>query len=62
MEYITASEVAKKWGISQRRVQVLCAQGRIDGIFKLGEFWAIPVDADKPVDARGKKGDRDSGK
>ncbi len=52
MEYITASQAAKKWGISQRRVQVLCAEGRISNVFKLGEAWAIPSDAPKPCDTR----------
>jgi len=52
MEYITASQAALKWGISQRRVQVLCADGRINGVFKLGEAWAIPADATKPCDSR----------
>ena len=50
--YITASEVAERWKISQRRVQVLCAEGRIPGVFKLGESWAIPSDAEKPKDTR----------
>ena len=52
MGYLTASQVAQKWGISQRRVQILCANGRIDGVFKLGEAWAIPDDASKPDDSR----------
>ena len=55
MEYITASEVAKKWGVTQRRVQILCSQKRIQGIFKLGENWAIPKDAEKPEDSRKKR-------
>ena len=55
MRYITASQVAQKWGISQRRVQILCAEGRIDGVFKLGEAWAIPEDATKPYDSRVKQ-------
>ena len=38
MGYITASQVAKKWNISQRRVQILCAENRIEGVFKLGEL------------------------
>ena len=50
--YITASKAAEKWNISQRRVQVLCAEGRIPGVFKLGESWAIPDDAEKPKDTR----------
>lgn len=51
-EYMTAAEAAKKWGISQRRVQVLCLNGRIEGVFKLGENWAIPATTPKPEDAR----------
>jgi len=51
-KYMTASEAAEKWGITQRRVQILCQNSRIDGIFKLGDNWAIPVDAIKPLDKR----------
>ena len=47
MEYITANQASKKWGISQRRVQILCAEGRIPGVFKLGETWAIPEETKK---------------
>ena len=54
MEYMTASQASKKWNISQRRVQILCAEGRIPGVFKLGETWAIPTDVEKPVDKRKK--------
>ena len=52
MKYMTASQAAQKWNISQRRVQILCAQDRIDGVFKLGDAWAIPEDAPKPRDNR----------
>lgn len=55
MEYMTANQASKKWKISQRRVQVLCADGRIPGVFKLGEAWAIPVDVEKPNDNRRKE-------
>lgn len=55
MMFITASQAAKKWNISQRRVQILCAEGRIEGVFKLGDAWAIPEDAEKPTDARKKE-------
>lgn len=55
MEYITAHQAAKKWKISQRRVQILCSQGRIKGVFKLGENWAIPETAEKPLDSRKKE-------
>lgn len=54
MKYITASEAADKWNISQRRVQILCNQGRIEGVFKLGDAWAIPKEAKKPTDKRRK--------
>jgi len=55
MEYITAKEAANKWGISERRVQILCEQCRIVGIQRFGKAWAIPVDAEKPTDKRKKK-------
>lgn len=54
MGFMTASQAAEKWDISQRRVQILCAQNRIEGVFKLGESWAIPDDAPKPDDKRRK--------
>ena len=60
MEYMTASQAAKKWSISQRRVQILCVEGRIPGVFKLGEAWAIPADTQKPEDKR-RKDETDNG-
>ena len=54
MGFMTASQAAEKWDISQRRVQILCAQNRIKGVFKLGENWAIPDEAPKPDDKRRK--------
>ena len=56
MEYLSIRETAKKWGLSPRRVQVLCATDRIPGAFRIGNVWAIPVDAEKPNDARIKTG------
>ena len=55
MDYMTANQASKKWGISQRRVQILCTEGRIPGVFKLGEAWAIPADLKKPEDKRRKE-------
>lgn len=52
MDYITAQEAADKWGISRRRVQILCVNGRIDGAVKKANLWLIPRNAEKPVDAR----------
>ena len=56
MDYMTISDAAAKWGISSRRVQILCASGRISGAERLGRSWAIPKDAQKPGDARIKSG------
>lgn len=55
MEYLTSAEMSEKWGISSRRISLLCAEGRIDGVIKKGKTWLIPSDAQKPVDARFKK-------
>ena len=53
MDYISSKEAADKWGITKRRVQVLCKQKRIKGAFMIGQrSWAIPKDAEKPEDAR----------
>ena len=52
MEYLSAKEIAEKWNISRRRVQVLCEEGRIEGAFKLSDVWVIPKDAVKPADRR----------
>ena len=50
--FMTVKEAAIKWGISDRRVRVLCSEGKISGAYKQGRAWNIPVDAEKPVDAR----------
>lgn len=52
MEYMSCPEAAKKWGISERRVQILCTENRIPGVSKLGYMWLIPKDAEKPTDGR----------
>ena len=54
MEYMSCPEAAKKWEISERRVQKLCEENRILGASKLGYMWLIPKDAEKPADARRK--------
>ena len=54
--YTTIHEIAKRWEVSDRRVNVLCAEGRIEGAVKFGNTWAIPEDAEKPADARVKSG------
>ena len=54
MEYMSCPEAAAKWGISERRVQILCKKNRIPGVSKIGYMWLIPRDAEKPAD-RGRK-------
>lgn len=51
-EYMTVKEAAEKWGLSVRRVQLLCVEGRIGGAMKYASVWAIPKDAEKPKDER----------
>lgn len=52
MEYMSAREAADKWGISQRRVAVLCSEQRIKDATMVGNMWIIPSSAEKPTDAR----------
>lgn len=52
MKFISAKEAADKWGISQRRVAVLCSECRIEGAQIVGNTWIIPITAEKPADAR----------
>lgn len=56
MEYITIQQAAAKWGITERRIQVLCTSNRLPGAVKFGRQWAIPADLPKPVDERVKSG------
>ena len=51
-EFISAPEAAKKWGISERRVQKLCEEKRIPGVAKFSRMRLIPKDAEKPADGR----------
>lgn len=53
-EYMTVQEAAKLWKISERRVQTLCSENRVDGVLHLSRVWLIPKEAEKPVDKRRK--------
>ena len=55
-QYITLKEAAEKWGISERRIRILCTDGRIEGATKMGPMWVIPADSIKPDDERVKSG------
>jgi len=54
MEYLNITETAKKWEISPRRLQTLCANGKIEGATRFGKAWMIPKTAQKPIDGRTK--------
>jgi len=52
MEYISVKEASKLWKISERRIVKLCNGDRIDGAYKGGMSWNIPISTAKPVDKR----------
>lgn len=52
MEYMTLKEASVKWGVTPRRINYYCTQGRIAGAEKMGTVWLIPKDASKPTDRR----------
>ena len=55
MEYLNITETAEKWGISPRRLQTLCASGKVEGATRFGKAWMIPKTAQKPIDGRTKE-------
>jgi hypothetical protein len=48
MDYISAPEAARKWCISERRIQKLCEENRIPGVVQFSRMWLIPKDAKNP--------------
>ena len=52
MEYMNVIQASEQWGISDRRVRILCHQGKIEGVVKKGRSYLIPVNAIKPIDGR----------
>ena len=56
MDYLKVKQVAEQWGISDRRVRVLCEQGKIEGVIRQGRAYLIPACAVKPVDGRTLRG------
>jgi len=48
MNYVSVSEIAKRWNVTDRSVRKYCADGRVDGAFLTGKTWSIPADAVKP--------------
>ena len=52
MDYLTVTQAAEKWGVSSRRVRLLCANGEIEGVIRKGYLYMIPADTEKPLDRR----------
>ena len=48
MDYISVSDAAEKWGLSERSIRNYCQQGRIVGAVMNGHSWLIPENAEKP--------------
>lgn len=55
MGYMTVQQAACQWGISDRRVRILCSEGKIPGAEKTGKSYRIPAGAAKPTDGRMKE-------
>lgn len=54
MDLMTVKEASGLWGITERRIQVLCGKGKVDGATRLGNIWVIPKGTSKPIDGRTK--------
>jgi len=52
---MTTKQASEKWGISDRRIRILCSEGKIEGAELIGKTWYIPDNASKPIDGRVKK-------
>ena len=53
-DWITPLQASEKWGITERQVQSLCFQGKIQGAKRISKVWLIPKDLPKPIDGRTK--------
>ena len=49
MKYLSVTELAKLWGLTERSVRKYCADGKIEGAFLTGKTWNIPEDSQKPL-------------
>lgn len=50
--FMTVKQASEKWGISDRRIRVLCSEGKIPGAYQEGRSWKIPINTEKPADGR----------
>ena len=60
--FMTVKQAAEKWGISDRRIRVLCSEGKIPGAYQEGRGWKIPIDAEKPADGRYRSKEKRTGR
>ena len=51
-EYITIKELAERWEVTPRRIQKMCADGKLPGVKKFGRDWAVPANVERPIDKR----------
>ena len=56
MRYLSVAQTAERWGISPRRIQILCNEERIPGAVRIGRTWAIPDNEPKPAEEKIKSG------
>lgn len=56
MEFLTTKQASELWKISQRRITKLCEENRIDGAVKTAGVWLMPIETEKPKDARIRSG------
>ena len=56
--YMNIEEAAKKWGVTPRCIQAMCAGGKLEGATQIGRAWFLPKNMKKPPDGRTKKGQK----
>jgi hypothetical protein len=61
-DWITPQEAAELWGVTDRRVQALCANGQVEGVIRLKRGWLIPKGTPKPTDSRNYNGRKPANK
>ena len=49
MKYLTTLEIAKIWQMTDRRVRMLCAEGKVAGAKLVNDVWQIPENAERPT-------------
>ena len=52
MNFVSVTQIARKWNVSERSVRNYCAAGRVPGAFLTGKTWNVPEDAQKPARRR----------